>query len=113
LTTANGAGTNSTSLVVNDAAYFQDGYTIPGVNADCISLTTASNHVCITAVNYSTNTLTLASPMTWVSGDKVWLYSDSSGTVRLTGSAPNIGAFGTAGSTTSVAPPTGLADIVI
>jgi len=103
LTTANGTGTNGTSLVVNDAAYFQDGYTIPGVNADCISLTTVSNHVCITAVNYSTNTLTLASPMTWASGDKIWLYSDSSGTVRLTGSAPNIGAFGTAGSTPPVA----------
>lgn len=103
LTTTNGAGTSSTTLIVNDANYFQDGWGLPAgaglgqMTPDCISVTTVGNHVCITAggINYATNTITLASAISWSSGDKVWLYSDSLGTVRLTGSAPNIGAFGT------------------
>ena len=97
LTTANGSGSTSTSLVVNDASYFQDGYGLTNaystVSPDCISVTTVSNHVCITAVNYSTNTLTLASAISWSNGDHVWLYSKSDGTRVLTGSAPDIGAY--------------------
>jgi hypothetical protein len=83
---------SGTSLIVNDAGFFQDGYGISGVNADCISVTTVSNHVCITAVNYQTNTLTLASSITRSAGDHVWLYSDSTGRQVLFGNAPNIGA---------------------
>jgi hypothetical protein len=94
-TVAAGDSGSGTSLIVNDASYFQDGYTLTGVQADCISITTVGNHVCITAVNYSTNTLTMASSFSRSNGDKVWLYSDSTGTVRLTATAPNIGAFGT------------------
>lgn len=97
LTTANGSGTTSTSLVVTDASYFQDGYGLTNaystVSPDCISVTTVSNHVCITAVNYSTNTLTLASAISWTSGDHIWLYSKSDGVQVLTGSAPDMGAF--------------------
>jgi hypothetical protein len=84
---------SGTSLVLNDAGFFQDGYGIPGVSADCIAVTTVTNTVCITAANYATNTLTLASGVTRSVGDKVWLYSDSTGTIRLTGAAPNIGAW--------------------
>jgi parallel beta-helix repeat protein len=95
-TVAAGDSGSGTSLVVNDAAFFQDGYGLTNANstvsADCISVTTVANHICITAVNYSTNTLTMASGFSRSSGDSVWLYSDSSGTVQLVGSAPNIGA---------------------
>lgn len=97
LTTANGSGSSSTSLVVADATYFQDGYGLSNafstVSADCISVTTVANHVCITAVNHSTNTLTLASAISWTTGDSIWLYSKSDGAVVLTGSAPDMGAL--------------------
>jgi hypothetical protein len=91
-TVASGDSGTGTSLVVTDAAYFQDGSGIASVNGDCVSVTTVTNHVCVKAVNYSTNTLTLASGITRSSGDSVWLYSDSSGRQVLSGSAPNIGA---------------------
>jgi hypothetical protein len=57
-TVANSDSGSGTSLVVNDAGFFQDGYSIQSVNADCIAVTTVANHVCITAVNYQTKTLT-------------------------------------------------------
>jgi hypothetical protein len=98
---------SGTSLIVNDAGFFQDGYGIAGVNPDCIAVTTVTNQVCITAVNYQTNTLTLASSITRSAGNPVWLYSDSTGRQVLFGQAPNIGAtFGAAGS--PPAPATGL-----
>lgn len=101
LTTASGSGTNSTSLTVADAGFFQDGWGFPAgtglgqMTPDCLRIG-SSTVVCIVArgINYSTNTLTLASPVSWNSNDPVYLYSDSSGTVRLTGIAPSIGAFG-------------------
>ena len=97
LTTANGAGTGSTALTVNDAAYFQDSYGLSSsyytVSPDCISVTTVGNHVCVTAVNYSTNTLTLVSPISWSNGDHIWLYSKLDGVQVLTGSAPDMGAY--------------------
>jgi hypothetical protein len=98
LTTVANTDTGSgTALIVNDGSYFQDGYGLTNafstVSADCISVTTVSNHVCITAVNYSTNTLTLATGFTRAAGDHVWLYSKSDGAVVLTGSAPDMGAF--------------------
>jgi hypothetical protein len=103
---------SGTSLVVNDAGFFQDGSGIPGVNADCISVTTVGNHVCITAVNYSTNTLTMASGFSRSPGDSVWLYSDSTGRTVLIGSAPNIGATFDPSSGPTPTPPTGLAALV-
>jgi hypothetical protein len=93
-TVASGDSGSGTSLLVTDASYFQDGLGLnaAGVQADCVSVTTVTNHVCVTAVNYSTNTLTLASGISRSSGDSVWLYSNSSGTQVLFGVAPNIGA---------------------
>jgi hypothetical protein len=116
LTTANGSGSSSTSLVVNDANYFQDGYGLSNaystVSGDCIAVTTVTNHVCVSAVNYSTNTLTLASPISWSNGDPIWLYSKSDGVQVLTGSAPDMGAYPYGGGTNPPAPPTGLSAVV-
>jgi hypothetical protein len=103
-TVASNDSGSGTSLIVNDVGYFQ-AFGIPGVTADCIAVTSTTNHVCITAVNYQTNTLTLASSITRTQGDSVWLYSDSTGRQVLFGTAPNIGAtFGPS----SPAAPTGL-----
>jgi hypothetical protein len=116
LTTANGSGTGSTSLVVNDAYYFQDSYGLSNaystVHPDCIAVATVSNHVCVTAVNYSTNTLTLASPISWSNGSHIWLYSKSDGVQVLTGSAPDMGAYPYGVGATPPAAPTGLAAVV-
>jgi hypothetical protein len=96
-TVASSDSGSGTSLVVNDAAYFTTGYGLTNANStvypDCISITTVGNHVCVTAINYATNTLTMASGFSRSSGDPVWLYSKSDGTVVLTGSAPDLGAL--------------------
>jgi hypothetical protein len=66
---------------------------VDGINADCVAVKTVGNHVCITAINYTTGVITLsADPGTRSAGDPVWLYTDSNGTVQLYGSAPDIGA---------------------
>jgi hypothetical protein len=86
------SASSGTSLVVNDAGFFQDGYGLAGVSADCIAVKTTTQVACITAVSYATNTLTLASSITSSVGDPVWLYSDSAGRQVLLGTAPSIGA---------------------
>jgi hypothetical protein len=112
-TVSTGDSGSGTSLIVNDAGYFQDGSGIAGVNGDCVSVTTVTNHICITAVNYSTNTLTLASSITRSAGDHIWLYSDSAGRQVLSGSGPNIGASApNIGAPSSPSAPTGLAGVV-
>ena len=117
-TVASGDSGSGTSLVVNDASYFQDGYGLSNANStvsgDCIAVATATNHVCITAVNYSTNTLTLASSISRSSGQGVYLYSKSDGVQVLTGSAPDMGAYpyGSGGGGSPPMPPTGLAAVV-
>jgi hypothetical protein len=116
-TVAAGDSGSGTALVVNDAAYFQDGYGLTNafstVSGDCIAVGTASNHVCVTAVNYGTHTLTLASTISRSSGQGVYLYSKSDGVKVLTGSAPDMGAYPYTGSSAgSPAPPSGLAAVV-
>jgi hypothetical protein len=59
---------------------------------DWIAIGTVGNVVAIASINYATNTITLASPMTWNANDKIWLYKDSSGRLVLKGAAPDIGA---------------------
>lgn len=111
-----GAGTNlttvaatdtgtGTSLMLNDAGYFTDGFQIPGLVGDCISIGTVSNHVCIVAVNLATNTLTLANSITRSPGQPVYLFSNATGTQVLFAQGPDIGAvpFGS-----TLAPPTNL-----
>jgi hypothetical protein len=104
LTTASGSGSNSTSLTVADAGYFQDGSGIPGVQADWIRIG-ASTTVQISSVNYSTNVLTLASAVSWNKGDPIYIYRVSDATTVLTGTNPDLGAFPSASDT----PPSGLA----
>ena len=95
LTQANGAGNNSKTLIVDDASYFQDGTYAPSgsINADWIAVGTVSNIVQISSVNYSTNTITLASPITWADNANIWLYKKSDGMRVLYGSAPDAGAY--------------------
>ena len=90
LTAAVGSGSNSTSLTVTAAYPFQDGWA--GVQPDWIRIG-ASTTVQIASINYSANTITLASPVSWNNGDPVYLYKDSAGNTTLTGTAPNIGAW--------------------
>ena len=124
-TVASGDSGSGTSLVVNDASYFQDGYGLSNaystVSPDCVAVGTASNHVCVTNVNYTNNTLTLASSISRAAGQGVYLYSKSDGEQVLTGSAPDMGAQpygagggnGSGGSGTSKpAPPSSLSAIV-
>ena len=116
-TVASGDSGSGTSLVVNDASYFQDSYGLSNDNStvspDCIAVGAASNHVCIIAVNYSTNTLTLASSIGRSAGQGVYLYSKSDGMQVLTGAAPDIGAYPYTGSsnTSSLTPPSSLAAV--
>jgi putative IMPACT (imprinted ancient) family translation regulator len=77
LTKASGSGTNSTSLVVDDARYFTDGYGI--ITGDTIQLENQTQTATISAINYSTNTLTLSTALTWSDDQGVALaYSDDS-----------------------------------
>jgi len=98
LTQANGSGSNSTTLVVNDAIYFQDGTwgsaLTHGVTLfpDWIAIGTVNNVVQVQTVNYDSNTITLASPMTWTDKAPIWLYKSSSGQRVLYGTAPDLGA---------------------
>jgi hypothetical protein len=94
LTTAVGSGSSSTSLTVADAGFFQDGLGDKafGVQADWIRIG-ASTTVQVSAVNYSTNVLTLNTPVNWSSGAGIYLYKNSSGTVVLNNARPDIGAF--------------------
>ena len=101
LTQANGSGSTSTTLIVDDAKYFQPGWGDgagggASVPADWLIIGTtvaAGDIVQIGSINYSTNTITLASVITWADDDYVWLYKDSDGTVVLKGTAPEIGAY--------------------
>ena len=111
LTQANGAATSSTRLVVDDARYFQDGTwgssltrTAGLMHADWIAVGNPENIVQISAVNYSTNTITLATAKTWADNAPVWLYKKSDGIRVLYGSAPDMGAHEYTGDTTTELP---------
>jgi hypothetical protein len=111
LTTAVGAGSNSSTLVVADAKYFQPGWGNgagggASVAADWIAIGTVTNVVQISSINYNTNTITLKSPMTWSNGAKVWLYRKSDGNRVLYGAAPENGAYEFGSDVTAPGPPT-------
>jgi hypothetical protein len=97
LTQANGAGTNSSVLVVDDALYFQDGSwgsdlaryygtMVP----DKIAIGTVTNIVEIEAVDYANNRIFLKHAMTWADNASVWLYSKSDG-MRVLNTSQDIG----------------------
>ncbi|HEY3246169.1 MAG TPA: hypothetical protein VGM03_22730, partial [Phycisphaerae bacterium] len=88
---------SGTIMVVQDAQNFFDGFGIPigGTNlpdangdglldGDVIQLQGQVQTARIVSVNYATNTLTLATPLTWISGQNVSL--------AYQGAAPDIGA---------------------
>ncbi|MBN1940760.1 MAG: right-handed parallel beta-helix repeat-containing protein [Candidatus Diapherotrites archaeon] len=83
LTVATNSG-SGTTLVVADAKYFFDGFGILGEQGDLIQIQGSTQTARVTSVNYSTNTLTLASSLSWNSGDKVSL--------AYNGNAPDLGA---------------------
>lgn len=99
LTQTIGSGSNSVTLVVADALFFQDaswGSSMArGVTLfpDWIAIGTVNNVVGISSINYNTNTITLATPMSWNNNDNIWLYKDSTGKRVLYGNAPDIGAY--------------------
>jgi hypothetical protein len=90
---------SGTALVVDDALYFQDGSwgsDLVRANgtmvADWIAVGSVSKTVQISAIDYETNTITLANSINRSDGDSVWLYKNSLGEIVLNGSAPDIGA---------------------
>lgn len=95
LTQTKGGGSNSTTLVVDDAGYFQNGTWAPpgATQADWIVIGDVSNVVQISSINYSNNTITLSSPATWTDNANIWLYKKSDGMQVLFGSAPDAGAY--------------------
>ena len=93
-TVAAGDAGSGTTLVVSDAGFFQDGLglTAFGVQSDWIRIG-STNTVQISSVSYATNTITLASGVSRSTGDAVYLYKNSSGSVVLNGANPDIGAY--------------------
>lgn len=84
LTKAVGNGTGTT-LPVEDAAYFYDGFGITGELGDLIAVGHVGQVARITEVDYSNNVLTLDRNVSWRDGDSVsfpWI-----------GEAPDIGVF--------------------
>jgi hypothetical protein len=67
-TVSNGSGT---SMQVDDASWFYDGFGIVGEVPDMIQLEGQSEAVSIQSIDYASNTITLASPLTWSNGDGV------------------------------------------
>ena len=98
LTLAVGSGSGSSTLTAANARFFQDGKwgatMARGVTLfpDWIAIGTVGNVVQISSINYDTNTITLASPMTWNDNSRIWLFKNSRGEKVLYGTAPNIGA---------------------
>ena len=82
---------SGTQLIVNDAGFFQDGWA--GVNPDWIAVGSAGNVAQIQSIDYASNIITLATPLSRVSGDPIFLFKGSSGQQVLYGSAPDIGAY--------------------
>ena len=95
LTVANGAGASSTTLIVDDALYFQDGTrgsSLTAMQADWVAIGSVTNVVQISRIDYATNRITLVSAKSWSDGAPIWLYRDSDGTTILKGRAPDQGA---------------------
>jgi len=115
LTTTTNSGPGTT-LTVADSNYFQDGTYAPsyaGVQADWIAVGTPANVVQIVSINRTSNTLTLASSISWTSGQSVWLYKNSSGVQVLYGSAPDAGAYPYTGAVTQVKKPLPPANVTV
>ncbi|MGB2820916.1 MAG: cadherin-like domain-containing protein, partial [Phycisphaerae bacterium] len=84
LTTTVGSGTG-TSVTVEDASYFYDGYGIGGEAGDTIQLEGQSVTATVVDIDYENNILILDQPVSWADGQGVGL--------SYSGDAPDIGAF--------------------
>ncbi|MBL3527184.1 MAG: cadherin-like domain-containing protein, partial [gamma proteobacterium endosymbiont of Lamellibrachia anaximandri] len=90
LTTTVGSG-SGTTLVVDDAGYFYDGFGIDGEAGDEIQLQGSSETARIVEINYASHTITLDHALSWNAGQGVAL--------KYNGSAPDMGAFEHVGNT--------------
>ena len=88
---------SGTTLVVDDASWFYDGYGINGEVGDVIRIEGRADTARIMSINYSTNTLTLNASLTWSAGDGVH--------TNFAGSAPDVGGIETALSGPTPNPP--------
>ena len=70
---------------VSDSRYFTDGWGVPSVLGDEIQLFGSSQRARITKIDYSTNTITVDTNLTWAQNQGVSLAYE--------GAAPDIGAF--------------------
>lgn len=98
LTFATNGGTNSTTLKVDRASFFQDGYCVSG---ECVntpdSIVVGSNPpVQIVSIDDANNVITLATPITWLAGAAV--------TLPYVGGTPDAGAY-EYGAAAALAPP--------
>jgi hypothetical protein len=76
---------NGSELAVDDANWFYDGFGISGEAGDLIQIEGQATVVRIVEIDYETDTLTLASSISWRRGDGVHL--------AYAGEAPDMGAF--------------------
>lgn len=93
---ARGDAGSGTSLKVEDARFFWGAEGYPpwmGIRGDTIAIGTISHTVEIASVDLRTNVVTLASSIVRSAGDRIWVIRDTAGTVRVRGSAPDIGAL--------------------
>lgn len=96
--TATASAGSGTTMTVQDASYFYDGFGIPGESGDVIQIGPGQTAQ-VVAVNYAANTLTLSQALTWSAGQGVSL--------QYGGNAPDMGAFESgATGTTAPRPPT-------
>jgi hypothetical protein len=85
LTRTIGSGYLSTTMMVEDAGYFSDGFGINGLSGDTIQLQGQTETAIISAIDYKSKILTLSNSLTWTSGQKLSL--------KYWGKAPDIGAY--------------------
>lgn len=71
-TTTTASGSSTTIVPVADAGFFTDGWGMQWVNGDVVDVGT-NGGVMIAGIDYSSNTLTLGSPITFNNGDGVFL----------------------------------------
>lgn len=106
LTRANGSGSSSTSLIVDDATWFMDGYGSSLTSGDTITVNATT--VTITTINYGTNTLTITPAASWSDNDPVYWGSNET---------PHIGIVDVLSSTVvsdfTISPTTGTAPLTV
>lgn len=107
LTLSNGAASEaSTTLIVDDAGFFTDGFSIVGGVAIADIIQIGSNDtVTITAIDYDTNTITIASAQTWADNAEIyWRGNSDIGAYPYKTSYALSGTWSLSGGTVTVTP---------